>query len=400
MDLNIFVNDAPGQLVDISGSEPLLGHWQHKAFLPDPLPQAMPPLSPSTFLAVANARAALAALDSTGRQLPNPTLLRMPTLRREAQSTSALEGTYAPLPQVFTADENDPANQDMVEILNYVHMANAGYAHLAGEWPISVAYLCELQGLLMAGTPKEPGSGRLRDGQVVIGRRPEAPVGALPVEAARFVPPPPGPVLEHGVGDLVTWLRTDHTPQIDPVISAAMAHYQFETLHPFHDGNGRLGRFLIVAHLQQAGVLTEPTLTVSPWFEARREQYYNCLLGVSTRGDWDTYVKFFADGIRQAAEGTRSEMVALSAVQAELKDRLRASSLRADSAHLLVDLAVANPTFTVRKIESELGVSYARANKLAGQLVDLGILDAVDPGAYKRRFYAPEVLKVLVRTQV
>ena len=146
------------------------------------------------------------------------------------------------------------------------------------------------------------------------------------------------------------------------------------------------------------GVLVEPTLTVSPWFEARRGQYYDRLLGVSARDDLDSYLRFFAEGLRQAADTTRHEMVALVAVQTELKDVIRASPLRADSAHALVDLAVANPTFTVRKVEAELGISYGRANKLVGQLVELGILDVVDPDAYKRRFFAPRVLQVLSRS--
>lgn len=224
---------------------------------------------------------------------------------------------------------------------------------------------------------------------------PDADALGFPVHAARFVPAPAGYALETGVHDLIDWMRTDHSALIDPVVAAAMSHYQFETLHPFRDGNGRLGRFLIVVHLLTTGVLAEPTLTVSPWFEARRALYYQRLLGVSTHGAWDPFVGFFADGLRAAADQTRRQMVALAAVQNELKERLRTSSLRADSAHSLVDLAVANPSFTVRTVESKLSVSYARANKLVGQLVDLGILTVLDPDAYRRRFYAPRVLAVL-----
>ena len=194
---------------------------------------------------------------------------------------------------------------------------------------------------------------------------------------------------------LVDWLREDHHGKIDPVVAAAMSHYQFETLHPFRDGNGRIGRLLIVLHLVGAGVLTEPTLTVSPWFEARRANYYDRLLSVSTANDWDGFIAFFAEGLRQAADNTHAEMRALVAVQAELKGIVRASALRADNAHALVDLAVANPSFTVRKVEADLGISYGRANKLVGQLSDLGVLEVVDPDAYKRRFFAPRVLEVL-----
>jgi Fic family protein len=173
--------------------------------------------------------------------------------------------------------------------------------------------------------------------------------------------------------------------------------YEFETLHPFQDGNGRLGRFLIVLRLQSTGVLSEPTLTVSPSFEARRSDYYDRLLAVSTHADWDGFLRFFAQGLQSAADQTHHQMRALVAVQAQLKDRIRSSNLRADSAHALVDFAVANPSFTVRKVESDLNLSYGGANKLVGQLVELGVLQAVDPNAYNRRFYSPRVLTVLTR---
>lgn len=167
------------------------------------------------------------------------------------------------------------------------------------------------------------------------------------------------------------------------------------TLHPFRDGNGRLGRLLIILHLHAAHVLTEPTLTVSPWFEARRTEYYDRLLAVSTDGAWDDFVRFFAVGLRESANATRHQMLELVSVQAELKEVIRASALRADSAHALVDFAVAHSSFTVRNVEAALDVSYGRANKLIGQLMDLGVLDVVDADAYKRRFFAPRVLNVL-----
>ncbi|TIC80248.1 Fic family protein [Nocardioides sp. GY 10127] len=391
----MFLNVAPGQLVPIGGVDPVLGEWEHRAFVPDALSDDGPALSQATFMVVAEARAALAALDSTSRQLPNPTLLRMPTLTREAQSTSALEGTYAPLAQVLVADDEEPATAELVEILNYVRAANYAFAWTGDGRPLTVSSLSDLQGLLMKGTPLEAVSGRLRDAQVVIGRRSDVDPRGFPAHNARFVPAPPGDELDLGVASLVDWLRRDHRRRIDPVVAAAMSHYQFETLHPFHDGNGRVGRLLIVLHLVTSGVLGEPTLTVSPWFEARRSEYYDRLLAVSAAADWDGYVRFFAEGLCQAARGTLAEMRALVGVQADLHEAVRASSLRADSAHALVDLAVANPSFTVRRVEADLGLSYGRANRLVSQLCDLGVLDVVDASAYKRRFFAPRVLEAL-----
>ncbi|WP_200955002.1 Fic family protein [Aeromicrobium sp. Root236] len=344
---------------------------------------------------MADARAALGALDSTARQLPNPQLLRQPTLRKEAQSTSALEGTYAPLDEVLAADENEPTTGSMREVLNYVEVAETAFAWQREGRPLSVTSLCQLQGRLVRGTVSAtPSSGNVRDIQVVIGHRADA-----PIEDSRFVPMPPGSDLEARYRDLVEWIAADHSQSIDPVIGAAMVHYQFETLHPYNDGNGRIGRLIIVLQFLMTGVLTEPTLTVSPWFEARREEYYNHLLSVSATGEWDPWVRFFAEGIKESAAATQKQMLALVRVQAELHERVRASSLRADSAHAVVDHSVGHVAFTVRGLEQALNVSYGRANKLVAQLIEIGVLAPFGPSdAYRRRFHAPDVMSVLLRS--
>lgn len=397
MDLSQFSPSATGELITIRGSDAQHGDWAHQAFLPTSLPDAMPQLSSSTIMALADSRAALAALDNTARQLPNPQLLRQPTLRQEAQSTSALEGTYAPLPDVITADEEDVDSAEMREIMNYVQMANRGYAWHGDDRPLSTSFLSDLQGLLMKGSALAGESGRLRQTQVVIGRREGFLASDLPVKAARFVPVPPGDQLAAGVDSLMAWKADDHSASIDPVIKVGMAHYQFETLHPFRDGNGRLGRYLIVVDLLSTGVLSEPTLTVSPWFEARRTEYYQRLLSVSTTGHWDGYLGFFLRGLERAAAATRRQMLQLAGVQAELKDTIRGAGIRADSAHGLIDLATARPTFTVKQAAAELGLSDGGARRVIEQLLDLNILTMLGSTAgYRRRYYAPAVLNVLI----
>lgn len=391
----MFVNEDMGSLVPITGVDMIHGPWEHFAFVPSPLQMVTPKLESAAYLAVADARASLAALDTTARQLPNPQLLRHPTLRREAQSTSALEGTYAPLQSVLTADVDSPRTPEMIEVLNYVRMADLGFQEVMNGRAITVSFLHSMQGLLMNGTHLESVSGRVRETQVVIGQRTNAAPGDPPVRAARFVPSPPGVALEASLRDLTDWMQVDHGGVIDPVIAAAMAHYQFETLHPFRDGNGRLGRFLIVLQLLHTGVLSEPTLTVSPWFEARRTEYYDRLLAVSTHGDWNAFVTFFARGLQASAEQTHRQMNALVAVQHQLKEQVRASNLRADSAQLLVDLAIAYPTFSVKQAAEELHLSYQRASRLVSQLIDLGVLQQLDDNARNRRFCAPKVIKAL-----
>ncbi|MGI8948063.1 MAG: Fic family protein [Ornithinimicrobium sp.] len=392
----MFGNNTSGSLVPIPGTDPRLGAWSHHAFVPHPLGEDSPELTPATYLAVADARAALAALDSTARQLPNPRLLRRPSLRREAQSTSALEGTYEPLRDVLTAESEEPTSETMREVLNFVSMADQAFAWVESGRPLSVTMLSELQRMLVYRTPADgASSGRVRDIQVVIGQRQTSTLGELPVRAARFVPSPPGPDLEARVRDLVGWMTTDRRATVDPVISAALAHYQFEALHPFHDGNGRIGRLLIVLHLRTMSVLSEPTLTVSPWFEARRTQYYDRLYSVSCDSAWDAWVRFFAQGLAAAAAVTHRQMLDLVKTQQQLKEVVRGSRLRADTAHALVDYAVSHSVFTVRQVERDLGVSYGRANRLVQDLVELDVLQEKG-SAYRRRFFAPAVLSVLL----
>lgn len=388
----------PGDLVPISGSDPSRGPWEHVAFAAHPLPVDEPSLSGGTYRQVARARASLAALDSTARRLRNPSLFRRPTLDREAQSTSALEGTYAPLSEVLTEDEQAPATLTLREIFNYVSMANQAFEWITEGRPLTTGMLTDLQGVLVRGTPSEARfPGQIRGEQVVIGRRPEARNDEFPVRAARFIPAPPGLDLKTRMRALVTWINEDPRGAIDPLVAAAMAHYQFETLHPFHDGNGRVGRLLIVVQLVISGVLTEPTLSVSPWFEARRADYFDRLLGVSAKADWDSWINFFAQGLDASAVATHTQMLSLLDVQETLHERLRSSRLRSDKAHTLVDLAVARPSFTARQVERELEISYARANGMISQLVELELLAPVHRSAtYGRRFYAPSVLEVLL----
>jgi Fic family protein len=389
-----FGSAATGVLVPISGDSSRYGRWEHFGFVPNPLPRDTPTLSVTTFNAVARARAALASLDSSARRLPNPGLLRRPALRREAQSTSALEGTYAPLEAVLAADEDDdPADAAMREVLNYVRMAEHAFAWQREGRPLTVGLLTDLHSALVRGTSADnEQAGRIRTIQVMIGGHPGG-----RVQDARYVPSPPGPQLEHKVRDWLAWLGASHGDRIDPVVAAGMGHYHFEALHPFNDGNGRVGRLMIVLHLLYAGVLTEPTLTVSPWFEARRANYYDALMAVSTTGDWDSWIRFFADGLAASASDTERRLLDLLTVQADLKARIRQAGLRADNAMLLVDFALAQPIFTVRQVERHLRVTYARANKLVRQLVDVGVLRQFDDAAYDREFAAPDVVGILLR---
>ena len=397
MDVQLFRKAPFGKLVPITGSLPGGYAWDHWAFLPDPLGDESPELSGRAYRHVGEARAALAALDSTAQRLPNPKLFRSSTLRLEAQSTAALEGTYEPLARVLAADSDDVQDPSLREVLNYVGVAETafGWAEQGRGWGLSA--LADLQGALVRGTPSErEHSGQVRPVQVMIGRREGVAASEIPIKAARYVPPPPGADLEARLRDLIGWMQADHGGRIDPVVAAGMGHYEFEALHPFHDGNGQLGRLLIVLQLYASGVLTEPTLSVSTWFEARRTEYYNALLAVSTDGDWSTWIEFFAQGLAESADAARTRMLALAAVQAGLKDHLQTTPIRTANARLLIDFAIGQPTFTVAQAARALGIGNPGAKKLIDSLANHGILAPYDERAYARRFHAPRVLEVLL----
>jgi Fic family protein len=307
-----------GQLVPISGTDGRTGlHYDAVAFLADPLPRTVE-LASLTWTTVAQAEAALARLDQAARQVPEPSLLRQPALRREAQSTSALEGTFAPLEEVLESDieERSELSIELREILNYVVAAEEGFAWIE-ERHLTGGLLASLQHTLVRGTPGEiSDAGRLRDRQVFIGPKDAA------IEDARFIPAPFGDQLEVGFDALIHWMNSP--PAAMPsVVQAALAHYQFETLHPFSDGNGRIGRLLIVLQLMQLSVLRHPILVVSPWFEARRSEYQAALLRLSETGNWNDWVAFFAAGVEAAATSTHERIDQLLGLQEEFVRRVR-----------------------------------------------------------------------------
>jgi Fic family protein len=378
-----------GRLVPITAPDPATREFvEGHAFLPHPLPSELT-FSTSTWNQVNAATAALARLDGAARLVPNPSLLRRPTLRREAQSTSALEGTYAPFADVLAADRDaGDLTAAVHEVLNFERTAELAFA-----WPeerrLTVAMLGELQATLVAGTAGElDDAGGLRDRLVVIG----AP--GRPLAEARFVPPPPGDQLRAGVEALLAWISWP--PDLPTVVQAAMTHYQFETLHPFSDGNGRIGRLLVIVQLLRGAVIREPLLVVSPWFEARRERYQDALLALSMDGNWDAWVAFFAEGVAAAASESRTKVENLVTLQEDLRGRVQRARKRGAAERLAADL-IGAPFLVVADVAKAYGLSVQGATNAIRSLVELGILE-VAPMTGRRgaqMYRAPEVMRVL-----
>jgi Fic family protein len=378
-----------GRVIPIVGPDPSTHEiFEGEAFLPDPLPREIA-LTTATWTVVNTATAALARLDGAGRLIPSPGLLRRPTLRREAQSTSALEGTYAPFADVLAADRDDLASMtaELREVLNFERVAETAFAW-PEDRPITLGMLSELQRTLVGGTAGDlSDAGGLRDRIVVIGRR-----GSNYADA-RFVPPPPGDQLRAGVEGLLGWLADP--PSLPTVVHAAMVHYLFETLHPYSDGNGRLGRLLVIVQLLRGAVIREPLLVVSPWFEQRRDRYQDALLELSCDGNWDTWITFFAEGVAASAAESQRKVENLVALQADLRSRVQAARKRGAAERLAADL-VGQPYVTAPLVAKRYSLSGQGATNAIRTLVDLGIVRPSFRVSRGTQMYeAPEVVRTI-----
>lgn len=390
IDIASLASSPIGRLVPIVGPDPATKETvEGQAFLPAPLPTELT-LSTGTWNTINAATAALARLDGAARLIPNPALLRRPALQREAHSTSALEGTHAPFADVLAADREDEGRMsaEIREILNFEEMAELAFA-----WPedraLTLSLLGELQGILVKGTAGElSDAGGLRDRIVVIGAH------GRTLEEARYVPPPPGDQLRAGVESLLAWIASP--PPIPTVVQAAMAHYQFEALHPYSDGNGRLGRLLVIVQLLRGAVIREPLLVVSPWFERRRDRYQAALLELSFDGDWDAWIAFFAEGVAASAEESRGKVERLVELQTELRATVQRAGRRGVAEQLAADL-VGRPYVARNSVRTLYGLSGQGAQKVINSLVTLGILKETplrnNRGA--RLFVAPQVVEVI-----
>lgn len=388
MDIDAIKSSPIGKLVPIAGFDQRTGEeYEHSAYLPDLLPSDVA-LSSATWTSVAQAEAALGRLDEASQQVPEPGLLRRAATRREAQSTSALEGTFAPIEEVLEPDLEDRSQLSLQvwEILNYVAAAEEGLKWISSR-PITSGLICQLQRVLVAGTPGEHSdSGGIRDRQVVVGPRDAS------VKEARFVPPPPGDQLQSGLDQWVHWV-TDPPNDLPPVVRAAMSHYQFESLHPFSDGNGRIGRLLIVLELMRDAVLREPILVVSPWFESRRMEYQDHLLDLSRTGDWDRWIRFFAQGVGAAADVFRQRIEELIAWREQAIDTVRSAKVSGVAEHIAGDL-IGSPILRAPRVARDHHVTPQGAMKALERLTELGLLTERKLGG-RRSFRAERVIELI-----
>lgn len=385
MEIKKFESSPLGHLVHISGHDAFLDRpYSHYAFVPEPLPSEVA-MSTRTVKLLSEADRALGRLDAASGRLPNPQLLVRPTLYREAVSTSALEGTYALFQDVLESDFVDEVSRsrEVREVRNYVTAAAAGLSLIRTK-PICVSVLKDLQAILVEGTRGDTyDAGSLRTGQVYIGERHRG------IEASRFVPPPPGAALINGVSDWEKWINSED--DLPLLVKAALGHYQFESLHPFSDGNGRLGRLVVVLQLIDNGALSYPILNISPWLEERKDEYKDHLLRVSETGDPDAWLQFFFEAVRSQADDAVRRIERIVEIRNRMRERLRQAKARGVVLEIVDDL-IAYPVITVTQAAELHNVTYPPANHAIQKLVELGFLSEITGSNYNRIFVCREIL--------
>ena len=358
MELLDFTSSMPGELIPVKDGLP----GAKFAFMPHPLPPKW--LWPDNLWnLLVEARTSLASLDGTGKHLPNPEILLKPLQRREAQLSSKLEGTITDPQQqaLFQADPTypvsaaDPVNA-FREVFNY---GRALRLRLDGgnQLPLSLRLIRELHAILMDGVRgfrQTPGEFRTMQNQIGI--------------PARFVPPP----VERLNEALDAFEKYLHASDgFDPLVKSFLTHYQFETIHPFGDGNGRVGRLLLSLTIAEWCKLSSQWLYMSPFFEKRKTEYMDLMLGVSTHGNWEAWLKYCLEGVVSQAMDTEKRCDKLLALHRDFHKRLKGGSVRLSA---LVDSLFESPVISVRTVKRRFGVTYPTARADLRKLEMAGIL--------------------------
>jgi Fic family protein len=354
-----------------------------RAFVPYPLPPADPALSSSVF-ADRNRQAelALARLSGVSGLVPSVDWLLYSAIRKEALLTSQIEGTQATLTDLFDEEAGFKVSNtdDVEEVTNYLRAFRWVQAQLRDPkgLPISVQLLCDAHRLLLdgaRGAGKQPGE--LRRSQNWIG-------GTRPGNAL-FVPPPPERVAEL-LADMERFIH-DTATDLPPMVKVALIHAQFETIHPFLDGNGRIGRLLITALFEHWGMLTEPLLYVSAYLKQHQAEYYRRLSAIRTDGDWESWVTFFLEGVASAAGDAEKNIIEVASLLASDRKWLLQSPKAGPSSYRLFEMLPVMPRFTIEHVRQQLGTSFPTATAAVKVLLDLGI--AVEmTGQKKNRSYS------------
>lgn len=387
MDLQDFENSTTGRLVETT-----IHLTHYRAFVPNPLPPEIPPSWTLTKL-VSEADRALSELAGVGRMIPEPSILIEPFMRREAVLSSRIEGTHTGFEELYGYEsghqlpgfsQSNFARLENQEVLNYVKALKSGMEWIK-EKPVDLALLKELNQLLLYGVRgNESVPGEFREIQNFIGRTNNP-------EDATFIPPS----VEELPGTLrkfETYLRSGN--QYPSVVRIGLIHYQFEAIHPFIDGNGRVGRLLTILLMAAWNILPSPLLYLSAYFEQRREEYYQELLNVSKKGSWENWLNFFLNAIIYQAKDAVKRSTSLIDLREKWRKILNENNVSSHY-YTIVDNLFKKPFLSVSDIQTLLGVTNKAARTMVMRLELLGILKIIEEKKYGKIFEAAEIIKIL-----
>jgi len=354
-----------------------------RAFVPHPLPPAQPALAPAAFVDPnLQAELALARLSAVSGLVPSVGWLMYSAIRKEALLTSQIEGTQATLTDLFDEEAGLAVSntEDVEEVTNYLRAFRLVQDNMREPdgLPLGVRLLCEAHRMLLdggRGAGKQPGE--LRRSQNWIG-------GTRPGNAA-FVPPPADRVTGL-LGDLEQFIH-DEASTLPPLVRIALAHAQFETIHPFLDGNGRIGRLLIGALLEHWRLLPQPLMYLSGYLKLHQAEYYRRLSLIRTEGDWESWVAFFLEGVATAAGDAERSIIAIATLVATDRRLLLESPRAGPASYRLFEMLPLMPRFTIERVRKRLNTSFPTANGAVSVLENLGIVTEIT-GRKKNRSYS------------
>ena len=358
----------------------------HDAFVPAAPPPEMR-YDPQLVLRLSQADAALGRLAGLAERMPSPALLSLLAgqyVHREALLSSRIEGTRASLSDVLMAEAGEPAANspaDVREVRNYHDALTLGAARLAEGAPMGLALVREMHAALMDGLP-HASPGAFRNTQVWIG-----PPGSS-MASATYVPPPP----MHIAQCLDEWETfVQHRDELPDLVQCALMHEHFEAVHPFADGNGRVGRLLITLFLIDRGRLTQPMLYLSDYIERHRADYYDLLMRVRTDGDWADWLRFFLAGVKETADAAIARAGAILNLRATYASLFEGKY----AALALLDSLFENPYTTVARVALVLNISVPTARKLVSQFEERGVLRNLPESRWGKLYVAREILNVI-----
>lgn len=365
----------------------LSGEMAYQSFVPSPLPPTPPiEISEDILEQLIKANSQLAILESVATRIPDVDLFVSMYVRKEALMSSQIEGTQATLEDVLDPLIEDNTNRNVADVVNYIKATEYAIRRLH-ELPLCNRLIKETHAILMEGVRgQEKNPGEFRCSQNWIGGK------GSTLRNAKYIPPSPDDMTE-AMSDLEKYINADD--RLDGLIRAALIHYQFETIHPFLDGNGRIGRLLITLFLMEKKILTTPALYISYFLKKNRVEYYDRMTEVRSKGNYEQWVKFFLQALAESAKDAIAAIDELTALHDKNVDLVAGMGRASKNAMLVFRYLEANPIIEIGKTAEALGITFGTASNVVERLSSAGILEQTTTGRRNRTFAYKDYLAIL-----